>query len=222
MSHVQSISKASAPLATDTLQLTGVGAGHTLICALRLSNGSDLLTSLTDSITSDGSPVRIYDQLSPTAGIRTYLYKKENVAAGTHTFTANWTSAQTWRWILAEYSEGAIDVTDVAPFASGTAITGPSVTPTVPNGTLVGLCAADSNATSFAPRNGETERQEINAVLQLEDLSLSTISAVAPEWMLGSARAGVAMALVMMGHADPSQGGRSSNRGIGRGMFRGF
>lgn len=221
MSHVQSVSKASTVTASDTLTLTGVTPGHSLLVALRLSGSSDVLTSFSDSI--DGLIPRVFNHVTTTNTIRTYLYKKEACSGGDHVFTAGWSGSQSWRWIAAEYSESSIDVIDAAEFPVGsTSVTGPALTPTLAGGTLVGIVSLESS-TSIAPNNSETERQEVNTALQLEDKAAPGLGPYSPAWLLGAARLGYAISLVMKGAGIPNvRSDHTAFRGMGRGMFRGF
>jgi hypothetical protein len=219
--HVQSVQFAEPGAASGVLSLSGVGAGHTILAGIRLSNSSDVLTSLTDSI--DGAMTSLANVLSATAGsVRSYVRAIQGCSAGNHDITLSLSAAKSFRWWVAEYSESAIDTfSALVAFASGTSITGPSVSPSVAGGTLIGIISTDST-TTIAPNNGETERQEVNTALQFEDLALAGLGPYTPKWTLGSARAGLAMSIVMKGTPLVTRADHTALRGLGRGMFRGY
>lgn len=173
----------------QTLALTSVTAGSTIICATRVSHGSaNEVVSVSSSI--DGAFTSVTNVSDGT--IRLQVWKLENVSAGTHTVTVTTGKAsQTIRWLIAEYGGPVtVDDFDSASFTTTTAPATSSITTTGSDRTIVSILSTNSSATSIAPATGETERIELDARLQLQDEAAATAGNYSASWTLGATQPG--------------------------------
>lgn len=194
MAHTQSTSKSSySATTTHTTALTGVVAGNALFIFARVAHGSAAeLASVASSV--DGTFTEL---INTTNGIiRLYAYYLENVSAGSHTITVTTVNTGvTIRLGVAEYGDvpasSIVDVSADGAFTTTTAPATSNVTTTGVNRTLVSVIATNSGATSIASAGGETERQEVDVRLQLQDEFAATAGSHGASWTLGATQPGV-------------------------------
>lgn len=194
--YVQS-TQANPTAASSTLTLTGVQATHTILAGIRLSSNSDLLSGVSSSINGAFSP--IVNTNNAAASLRLYVLKLENVSAGSHTITINFSGTQSYRWFVAEYAAAFVDAVAASPnkYTATTTPVSPSVSSTVLNDTIVSIIMTDSSTAGISPGGSATEREEVNLALQLQDYAGTAIGSYSDSWVLGSSSAGVSTAIAM-------------------------
>ena len=199
MSYVQSTSKASVSGTSDTLTFgSNVSNGHTLIAIIRSAGISDVITGVSDNV--NGAWTRIASVNGPSSANRTFVYKKEGVAAGGTTVTLTSSTTLSARWIVAEYTEASIDAINSGTFTTTTNPTSVSVTSTQASDTIVTSVSLEGGGTTIVPASGETERAEVNndARLQLQDKAGGAAGSYTGSWTLGTTQPGVSIAIAML------------------------
>lgn len=181
---------------TATLNLPSVAAASAILVYIRvLSN--DAFTVTDDR---NGS----YTELSgPSANgsIRLRVFYKMNVQAGTTNVTASCVNFPTFRVVAAEYSGGDLTAiignTNFVAFSTNTTITATNVATTLANSLVVGMIGANASATSIAPHSGETERQEVDNRLQVQDKAAATVTNYSNSWTFGTTQPGIWWQIVL-------------------------
>jgi hypothetical protein len=199
MAHVQSTGLVTGNVTSTALTLNGVTAGSVLLTIIRVSTGSDVVVSTADNRSNVWT--RLCNILQPSGGIRFYVYKAENVAAGNTTITVTFTGINTARWIVAEYSNvpsaSAIDAQLAATFSSTTAPSAPGVAATVAGDTIVAAISSDVGVTSITPGSSYTARQTVDVRLQLQDKSAGPAGNYPSSWVLSPGAAGAYINLAL-------------------------
>lgn len=194
MSYVQS-GQAAVTATSATITLTSVAAGHSILAAARISNGSDVLTGISSSI--NGALTVVGNTQNLSGSVRTYTYKLENASAGTHILTFSFSSSQSARCLAAEYSESTVDAVGTqATVAATTTPISPSAVSTVSGDTIVSIISVDTTGT-IAPGGSQSARQTVNSGLQIQDQGVGAAGSYSGSWLLGTSSASVAVALAM-------------------------
>lgn len=194
MAHIQSTQANSySATANHTLTLTGVTAGSGILVITRTSQSSSAdITGVSSSV--DGAFTQLLAINNSNIDVRV-LYL-EDATAGSHTITATtFGTGATVRWTVLEYGDvpasGIVDDSDSATFTTTTTPTTANVTTTGTNRVVVSIVATDSSATSIAPAAGETEREEVDTRLQVQDEFAATAGNHGASWTLGATQPGV-------------------------------
>jgi len=218
MSYVQNKSaNIGSGSSTNLVFDSSVGANHTLIAIIRSSGTGDVITGVSDDV--NGTWTRIASVNGPTSVVRTFVYKKENVGAGTTTVTC--TGTLVMRWIVAEYTEAAVDAINTGTFATTTTPTSVAVTSTQASDTIITVCSTEGPATTIVPASGETERTEVDNTgrLQLQDIAGGAAGSYTGSWTLGATQPGASIAIAMLAAlSSNSVSLERSHRGSFRGM----
>ena len=164
MAHLQSTSKDSGSVSSDTLAFgSAVTAGSLLVVSVRLGG-----VSATVAITDDKGNTWTQDKLQAQGtDHRLSVHSAPNAAAGATTLTATITGGPTTlRWAIHEYGSMAtsapVDVSAGAEGADSTSMSSGSNTTTVANCLLFGA-ASVVNTFSPAAGSGYTLRQTLPA-----------------------------------------------------------
>lgn len=201
MSYIQSASKDSGSVTSDTLGFgSNNAAGSTSCVGVRVGAVGRTLT-VSDSRSNTYAQTAAASDGSDDA----FIAYAQNITAGANTVTAGISgAAATVRWWIAEYGQAAssFDKTAGAGGTGTSASSGATAATTQATETLVGLICAANAQTDFTPGTSYTKREEVVASGQLkiglEDRDVSATGTYAADATLNGASGAWAAIIVTL------------------------
>lgn len=192
MSYVQSKSKDSGSVTSDTLAFTSnTTAGNTIVAGVRIGANGRTLT-LSDSTSNTYNQTAAQNDAVGDDLIGGYA---QNIAGGACTVTSAISgAAASMRWVIGEYgglATASFDKTAGAVGSSTTPSSGNTATTTQANETLVGLIDAGDSQTGFTAGTSYTKREELivggSLKIGLEDRDVTSTGTYAADATLAGA-----------------------------------